>query len=102
MKDSGDLNPSTLAERAGERYEEYVIPGSAFRTDRYSKDRYFFLRSGKSTPHKKLVRKDYCRQVAKELLFYLVQHLPASIFKEFVIQMGEWDKGCNNYLKRIK
>ena len=102
MKDFGDLNPGTIAENVGERYEEYAIPGAAFKRDLYSRSKYFFLRTGNSTSHKKLSNKDYCKQVGGELLRYLVTHLPASIFKEFVLQMGEWDKGCNNYLRSKK
>ncbi len=79
---------------------EYVIPGSTYHFDS-SKQRHYFLGSGKSTKHSSLSNKGYCEQKGKELYDFLVKYTPAGIYKKLVCHIIEGDLSCNKYLKEL-
>jgi len=79
---------------------EYVIPGSTYHFDS-SKQRHYFLGSGKSTKHSALTSKEYCEEKGEELYDFLVKYTPAGIYKKLVCQIIEGDLSCNKYLKEL-
>ena len=101
MTDVNSMRSSVLRVVRANDSIEYVIPASTFQNDAYAKEKYFFLKTGKATPHNKLSSEAYCGKVGGELYAYLVQHTPVKIFEAFVKRAIKKDITCNNYCAGI-
>ena len=94
--------PAKIIEENKNKCDIFTIPGSAYHNDDGRvKDYYHLLMSGKATPHSDLLKVDYCKENAAKLYDFIVQHTPASIFKELVKQIIGGDTTCNCYTAEL-
>ena len=97
---TGKGEPVKLRMSAGKNGVDCVIPASTFQNDSYAPERYFFLKTGRATPHNQLAG-GYCKQSGKDLYDFLVQYTPAGIYEQLVRLIISRDITCDNYCAEI-
>ena len=91
---------SGLCERDWADVTEHIIPASTFQNDSYTREKYFFLKTGRATSHNQLAG-GYCKQSGKDLYDFLVQYTPAGIYEQLVRLIISRDITCDNYCAEI-